>query len=250
MLEKMSDFFEARLEGYDEHMLNNIESAREFYPFTAKQLPSFSNCHILDLGCGTGLELEEYYLLNPLAKVTGIDLSQGMLDVLKRKFVDKDMTLICGSYFDVDFGEEVFDGAVSVESLHHFTKEEKVPLYRKLHSSLKCDGYFILTDYFADNDHDDNRSQEPCVLFEGLTGCGVLRDRGSEDCRDDYHRDGDCDHCADDLCHVCHNFSPPEIDSFFAVCVTVHRYDDETKDRDNNSYSDKRGPGRALISIV
>ena len=64
MLEKMSDFFEARLDGYDEHMMTNIESANEFYPFTAKQLPTTENCHVLDLGCGTGLELQEYYLLN------------------------------------------------------------------------------------------------------------------------------------------------------------------------------------------
>ena len=30
-MEKMEAFFEARLDGYDEHMLSNIESAREFY---------------------------------------------------------------------------------------------------------------------------------------------------------------------------------------------------------------------------
>ena len=35
MLEKMSDFFENRLDGYDEHMLTCIEAAREFYPYTA-----------------------------------------------------------------------------------------------------------------------------------------------------------------------------------------------------------------------
>ena len=149
MLEKMSDFFEARLDGYDEHMMTNIESATEFYPFTAKMLPAFDNCHILDLGCGTGLELEEYYLLCPSAKVTGIDLSQEMLLALKRKFTDKDISLIVGSYFDVPLGEDVFDAAVSVESLHHFTKEEKIPLYAKLHTALKRNGYFILTDYFS-----------------------------------------------------------------------------------------------------
>ena len=55
MLERMKDFFENRLVGYDEHMMTNIESADEFYPFTAKQLPVSKNCHILDLGCGTGL---------------------------------------------------------------------------------------------------------------------------------------------------------------------------------------------------
>ena len=58
MLEKMSDFFENRLDGYDEHMMTNIESATEFYPFTASLLPTDGNSRILDLGCGTGLELE------------------------------------------------------------------------------------------------------------------------------------------------------------------------------------------------
>ena len=160
MLEKMSDFFEARLDGYDEHMLTNIESAEEFYLFTAKQLPATENCHILDLGCGTGLELEKYYLLNPSARVTGIDLSQGMLSALKKKFVDKDITLICDSYFDVPFDVSLFDGAVSVESLHHFTKEEKVRLYTKLHRALKDDGYFVLTDYFSLSDEEEQMHRQ------------------------------------------------------------------------------------------
>ena len=155
MLEKMSDFFEARLDGYDEHMMTNIERASEFYPFTAKQLPTAPNCRILDLGCGTGLELEFYFPLNPSANVTGIDLSAGMLDELKRKFADKDITLICESYFDVPLGENAFDAAVSVESLHHFTKEEKTKLYEKLHRALKDNGYFILTDYFSLSDEEE-----------------------------------------------------------------------------------------------
>ena len=61
MLEKMSDFFENRLDGYDKHMMTNIESATEFYPYTANLLPANENSRILDLGCGTGLELEFYY---------------------------------------------------------------------------------------------------------------------------------------------------------------------------------------------
>ena len=160
MLEKMSDFFENRLDGYDEHMMTNIESANEFYPFTAKCLPVKENCCILDLGCGTGLELEEYYLLCPTAKITGIDLSQGMLSALSKKFADKDITLIAGSYFDVPFGEDIFAAAVSVESLHHFTKEEKVPLYAKLHTALKDNGYFILTDYFSLSDDEEQTHRQ------------------------------------------------------------------------------------------
>ena len=170
MLEKMSDFFEARLDGYDKHMMTNIECASEFYPFTAKQLPTAENCHILDLGCGTGLELQEYYNLNSSAKVTGIDLSQGMLTELQRKFVGKDITLILGSYFDVPLGENVFDSAVSVESLHHFTKEEKVVLYSKLHIALKDDGYFILTDYFSLSDDEERMHRNNLIALKTEQG--------------------------------------------------------------------------------
>lgn len=170
MLEKMSDFFEARLDGYDEHMMTNIESANEFYPFTAKQLPTAENCHMLDLGCGTGLELQEYFALNPLAKVTGIDLTQGMLAELKRKFADKDITLILGSYFDVPLGGNVFDAAVSVESLHHFTKEEKVALYSKLHTALKDKGYFILTDYFSLSDEEEKMHRQNLIALKAKQG--------------------------------------------------------------------------------
>ena len=174
MLEKMSDFFEARLDGYDEHMMTNIEYASEFYPFTAKQLPTAENCHILDLGCGTGLELEEYYPLNLSAKITGVDLSQGMLSALKKKFADKDITLICGSYFDVHFGMSLFDSAVSVESLHHFTKAEKVPLYAKLHRALKDGGYFVLTDYFSLTDEEEQMHRQN--LSELKTEQGISDD--------------------------------------------------------------------------
>ena len=170
MLEKMADFFENRLDGYDEHMLTNIESADEFYPYTAKQLPTTENCHILDLGCGTGLELEEYFLLNPSARIMGIDLSQGMLSVLKKKFADKDITLVCSSYFDVPFGVCSFDSAVSVESLHHFTKEEKVPLYTKLHRALKDGGYFVLTDYFSLSDEEEQMHQQNLTALKAEQG--------------------------------------------------------------------------------
>ena len=180
MLERMDDFFTARVDGYDEHMRANVEEDSEFYNFTASQLPQNGNEHILDLGCGTGLELEAYFEVNPTAKVTGIDLTEAMLNALKEKFKDKDITTICGSYFDVPFGEEVYDAAVSVESLHHFSKEEKIPLYIKLCKSLKSGGCFILTDYYADLDE-----QEDFFRRE------LLRIRKEENLPDDvfYHYD-------------------------------------------------------------
>ena len=151
-LEKMDDFFAARLDGYDEHMRANIEGASGFYAYTASLLPAEPGSAVLDLGCGTGLELEEYFSRNPRAKVTGIDLSECMLSALKAKFPGKDLALVHASYFDAPFGENRFDAAVSVESLHHFPAGMKEALYGKLRTALKEGGAFVLTDYFAESE--------------------------------------------------------------------------------------------------
>ena len=129
-LEEMAAFFAARVEGYDQHMFANIDGAPEFYPATAALL---RECHcILDLGCGTGLEIGEIFIQNPTARITGIDLSPAMLAALSEKFAARktQLTLLQGDYFSLPFGEAQFDGAVSVESLHHFTYEEKLGLYQ------------------------------------------------------------------------------------------------------------------------
>lgn len=170
MLEKMNEFFDKRLDGYDEHMMTNIESSDVFYPYTANCLPKTNGAKILDLGCGTGLELEHYFKINPSAKTTGIDLTESMLNALRNKFTEKDLTLVCGSYFDIPFGENTFDAAVSVESLHHFTKEEKIPLYAKLCKALKNGGYFILTDYFALSYEDERTFRNELLLLKKEQG--------------------------------------------------------------------------------
>ena len=125
---------------------------------------------MLDLGCGTGLELQEYFAKNPKANVTGIDLSQKMLSALKRKLPYFDIELLCGSYFDLPFGTDCFDAAVSVESLHHFTKEEKLGLYKKLNAALKEKGYFILTDYFSASDEEERRHRSELLALKKEQG--------------------------------------------------------------------------------
>lgn len=151
-LEKMDDFFATRVEGYDDHMRTNIEGSSQFYAYTASLLPQEPDSRVLDLGCGTGLELEEYFAMNPSAKVTGIDLSTDMLNALKAKFPGKHLTLIHASYFEEPLGTQMYDAAVSVESLHHFSSEMKLSLYEKLYTALKDSGVFVLTDYFAESE--------------------------------------------------------------------------------------------------
>ena len=170
MLERMDAFFSSRLKGYDEHMLRDIEGAAEFYPFATSLLPSDAGCRILDLGCGTGLELQYYYAAGGAASLTCIDLSREMLDALIAKFPNKDIKTFCASYFDVPLGEDIYDAAISVESLHHFSEETKQSLYRKVHGSLKQKGIFVITDYFASSEEEEISMAEEALRLRAEQG--------------------------------------------------------------------------------
>lgn len=157
ILEPMGAFFDRRAGDYEEHQIRCVDGGDRMYPFTASLLPETPRAEILDLGCGSGLELDAYFSINPTAAVTGIDLSRELVDLLLKKHADKAVQVILGSYFDEEFGSGIYDAAVSVMSLHHFAAERKIPLYRKVKKALKPDGYLVLTDYLAPDDAWESR---------------------------------------------------------------------------------------------
>lgn len=157
-LEDMDGFFAERIGGYEEHM-SIWEKA---YGRFAEILPSECK-EILDLGCGTGLELDEIWKKNPNITVTGVDLCQTMLDKLQEKHGDKQLTCVCADYFQYDFGEEKWDGVISFESLHHFLSEKKKGLYQKIYEALKIGGSFVLGDYIACCAEEEELLQRVCM---------------------------------------------------------------------------------------
>lgn len=156
-LEDMDGFFAGRIDGYEEHMSVWTKAYERF----AQLLPE--NCEeVLDLGCGTGLELDEIWKRKPDVAVTGVDLCQSMLDKLQEKHKDKVLTTVCADYFVYDMGSEKWDAVISFESLHHFLPEKKVKLYRKIYDALKPDGQFILGDYIACCEEEEVLLQRVC----------------------------------------------------------------------------------------
>lgn len=149
-LEEMADFFRERLNDYEEHMSIWEESYRVF----AGSLPPGCR-NILDLGCGTGLELDKIWQQDSKIAVTGVDLCQDMLDRLQKKHSDKALTVVCEDYFQYDFGSDKWDAVISFESLHHFLPEPKKALYQKIFRSLKAGGVFCLGDYIACCDEEE-----------------------------------------------------------------------------------------------
>lgn len=151
----MGGFFAKRAETYDEHMLSGVEGCSEGYRQMARLLPDSAEC-LLDLGCGTGLELGEIFKTKPNLRVTGIDLAGPMLDRLRRKYPDKNLTLLEADYLSADFGEETFDAAVSFETMHHFSHAEKIGLYEKIRRALRPGGRYIESDYMVTDQKEED----------------------------------------------------------------------------------------------
>ncbi|MGF7145762.1 ubiquinone/menaquinone biosynthesis C-methylase UbiE [Anaerotaenia torta] len=149
-LEEMGSFFDTRSGTYEEHMLTEIDGMEEAYHEIARHIPDGRNRKLVDLGCGTGLELEKIFLRNPDMIVTGIDLSSGMLGILQDKFKSKKLDLHQMSYFDFDYGDREYDAALSCMTLHHFSHCDKIQLYTRLCRGLAENGRYVECDYMVE----------------------------------------------------------------------------------------------------
>lgn len=168
-LEEMGAFFTKRISDYEEHMAIWSRAYQRF-----AQLLSPEVTKLLDLGCGTGLELDEIWKVNPKIEVVGVDLCQSMMDRLKEKHTDKKLQTICKDYFQYDFGIEKWEAVISFESLHHFFPEKKRVLYSKIYQGLKKGGQFILGDYIACCEEEETLLQE--VYFKKREASKILQD--------------------------------------------------------------------------
>ncbi|MBD5094706.1 MAG: class I SAM-dependent methyltransferase [Subdoligranulum sp.] len=143
-LEGMDGFFTARIEGYEAHMA----VWEKAYGRTAALLPE--GCGpLLDLGCGTGLELDRIFARWPDLPVTGIDLCAAMLEKLRAKHAGRRLTLQCADYLTAGLGDARYGAVLSVQSLHHFTPAQKSALYCRIYQALRPGGFFLEVDYIA-----------------------------------------------------------------------------------------------------
>ena len=81
--EAMGDFFDRVSDTYDSDMEKAVDAFNQFYSVVADIPETQAELRILDIGCGTGLELAAVFEKAPNAIITGIDISADMLDKLR-----------------------------------------------------------------------------------------------------------------------------------------------------------------------
>jgi len=190
-LEEMADFFNARAERYDIVHVGHLDGGIESKHIIASFLPEHTQ-KIIDFGIGTGLELEEIFKRFPNVEVTGLDIAENMLQLLKEKYHDKNILLYRKSYLDFDFGRSCYDAALSVMTLHHYDHETKTKLYRRIHDCLKQNGIYIECDYIltelTGSEHKDLQALEDYYFSEYER---IKKEQGITDDRE-YHYDTPC----------------------------------------------------------
>ena len=150
----LRDFFNEKADIYDgvhAELMDAKDALVDSVPSDAKR--------ILDIGVGTGLELIGLFEKIPDACVTGIDMCENMLAILRtRPFADR-VNIIQGNFFEVEFGTD-YDAVISSAALHHFASEDKLRLYQKIFDSLRSGGWFINSDCIANTDEEEQAALE------------------------------------------------------------------------------------------
>lgn len=116
----MAEFFDLHAAGWD-------DGYKEYDPvrYSAAALSGINEkSRVLDIACGTGVMFNEYLKLKA-SKIVGIDLSEKMISIARKKFADKkNISLICSDFMDFNAGK--FDTAVMFNAYPHFLDKKKM----------------------------------------------------------------------------------------------------------------------------
>jgi tRNA (cmo5U34)-methyltransferase len=105
---------------------------------------------ILELGCGTGnltLLLGERF---PQARLIGVDISEGCLEVCRRRMGDREVELQRNDIRELQLDPESFDLVTSSLAIHHLTEPDRQALYASVYGWLRAGGLFVFCDRFKD----------------------------------------------------------------------------------------------------
>lgn len=123
-------------QSYDDKLdyLNSFEQG-----LLIKMCGDLNGKKVLDLACGTGRIVPK--LLDKKAQVTGIDLSEKMLEIARKK--SSKAVFIQGDMEKLPFVEESFDIVIAAFAIVHLKNLKKC--FDEVYRVLKDDGIFVLT---------------------------------------------------------------------------------------------------------
>jgi tRNA (cmo5U34)-methyltransferase len=171
---EMGRFFDGVASSYDSHRteITSYDLDALFAAVAGAIEETRREVRILDLGAGTGEELEGILARAPNARITCIDVSGGMLDELRRKYRASlgQIDIVRGSFLDMPLQSGHYDYAVSVQVMHHFTYGPKLEVYTRVRKALVPGGMYIEGDHVLPPDE----AKERLAWYERQVETGVF----------------------------------------------------------------------------
>ena len=134
-----------------------VKLANDIVAAISDEIVLTSNMDVLDFGCGTGLLTLR---LQPVVRsITGVDSSEGMINVLKAKIVKQKLPNVKTQYIDNEEGDIPggnYNLIVSGMTLHHV--KEIRSLIDRFYGIIAPSGYLCIADLDLDGGkfHDNN----------------------------------------------------------------------------------------------
>jgi ubiquinone/menaquinone biosynthesis C-methylase UbiE len=118
--------------------------------FLAERCKIDEGSHVLDVGCGTGGNAA-YLAENYGCKVTGVDISELMIEQANRKVAELGMedrlSFQVGDAYSLDFPEESFDAVLTVFVSQFLDLERAFPEFRRV---LKKEGFLGINEMYRE----------------------------------------------------------------------------------------------------
>jgi ubiquinone/menaquinone biosynthesis C-methylase UbiE len=144
--EKQAHHFDKITARYEAHYSDKYSQRYRFKFFNEPMLEGIdlTGMHVLEAMCGSGQTTD--YLLSRGARVTGLDISSGLIASFKKKWPRCDS--VCASIFDTQIKDNAFDCVVVVGGLHHLQPQVHQAV-DEIHRVLKPGGYFCFAEPHA-----------------------------------------------------------------------------------------------------
>jgi ubiquinone/menaquinone biosynthesis C-methylase UbiE len=148
--------FDKEAASWDENP-GRVKLAQDVANAISKQINLTPKMNVLDFGCGTGLLTLK---IQPFVRsITGVDSSQGMLDIFNMKAAKLKLNRVNAVLIDLDKGDILtgnYNLVLSNMTLHHIKKNE--PLFNQFYNITAPGGYLCIADLDMDNGkfHNDN----------------------------------------------------------------------------------------------
>ncbi len=158
------ELFDSWSSNYNESVIKSEQE--DTYPFAGYSKVKYqiidiitkkSFANILDMGVGTGEITSPLYDLG--YRVTGVDLSDKMIDLAKKEMPNA--TFICDTFQNsITKLNDQYDFIIFNYSIHHLEYQAQIDFLLKIHKNLSSQGRIIIGDVSTLNREDMNKLQE------------------------------------------------------------------------------------------